>query len=705
MNLRRLVGVCLVLPWALAGGETLPFSAAREVLVRFAGAAVADRFAFVRSADRNRAVVDAKDGKIRISAPNENLAAAAVGRYVREVAKGHFSRSGNRVPTVWPLPPAPLAVRRSRPQLHAYNYCVFSYSFAFYDESDWRANIDRLALAGFNSALVMAGNARVWQLFLRDAGFSERQIADFIADEIGISWTNCGGMEGLGAPVPGDAIEREARLGRFIVREMRRLGIEPMLQGFTGLLPNSSFEALTKERYPDVRLLDQGLWAQTYKRPILLDATTETYARLAKLWYRRLFEVYGISDPKCFVGNLFSEGGIAEDVDCPAIAAAMQRNQQLASPGALWCISCWGDAPRQDLLDGLDPTFARIIVLDRNMANGGVFPRSFGKMTWLWGELLNFGNNDGLYGGVDALVNLHRHGTGPNESTLHGYAFESEGLDSNPWFYELMTDLVFRPDLLQGENRVRAWLSDYALRRYGTGDERLVRAMELLWASVWRTSRQQEGCNETVFCARPSWQVKKSSSWATDLPPYYAAASVEKAARLYLSVVRENPALLGLETFRFDFTDLFRQVLSDRGGVLVPRLRDDADARAMFLSLIDGMDALLACDDHFRLDVREARIHRRAGERGVQAFRRMLTSWTDGTRSPLNDYAHRQYSGLLSGYYAVRWRTFFGAPETSEAALDRLMKEVRTKPLPAAPAGDLQKLAERILQTDTCCRN
>ena len=232
------VGLLSVFGAAGAGGDCA-FPAARGVLERFAGKAVADRFVFVQmDAAKPQGEVLAQDGKIVIRATDENRAASAVGRYIREIAKGHWSRSGKRVPTTWPLPKEPMKVMSVLPQMHAYNYCVFAYSFAFYCEKEWRENIDRLALSDFTSALLPTGNMKVWQLFLRDAGFSEEDIADAIPDETAQSWLNCGVMEGVGAPFPPESIDEEARLGRWIAREMRALGIEPMLQGFTGLLPN-----------------------------------------------------------------------------------------------------------------------------------------------------------------------------------------------------------------------------------------------------------------------------------------------------------------------------------------------------------------------------------------------------------------------------------------------------------------------------------
>ena len=365
------------------------------------------------------------------------------------------------------------------------------------------------------------------------------------------------------------------------------------------------------------------------------------------------------------------------------------------SPGATWCISCWGIAPRQDILDGLNPDLARIIVLDKNMANGGVFPRSFGKITWLWGELLNFGGNEGMYGGMNALVTLHWHSMGANGATLRGYALESEGLNSNPVFYDIFMDLFFRREAVVGEGALDRWLADYALRRYGVRDARIEKALSLLARFLWNVDRRQEGCSECVFCARPKWNVRKASTWGCDRPLYFYTEDVEAAARLYLEVAKDNPALLDLETFRFDFTDLFREVISNRGRALAPRLHDDPVARAKFLELIRRMDALLACTDAFRLDTYEALARKRAGERGVRSLRRMFTTWIERPNSNLNDYAHHQYAGLLVNYYLKRWEAFFANPENADAALDALELSAPSADwVMPSKNGDLLKIAE-----------
>ena len=92
-----IVATVFLLAGSVCGADAFP--AARGVLARFAGESAAERFAFERlDAAEPQAEVSARDGKILVRATDENRAAAAVGRYVREIAKGHWSRSGNRVP-------------------------------------------------------------------------------------------------------------------------------------------------------------------------------------------------------------------------------------------------------------------------------------------------------------------------------------------------------------------------------------------------------------------------------------------------------------------------------------------------------------------------------------------------------------------------------------------------------------------------------
>ena len=72
---------------------------------------------------------------------------------------------------------------------------------------------------------MIAGLPKVWQLTLRELGMDEAQIRAFIPDLAATAWWAMGNLEGTGGPVPKEVVERDAALGRFLVREMRALGI------------------------------------------------------------------------------------------------------------------------------------------------------------------------------------------------------------------------------------------------------------------------------------------------------------------------------------------------------------------------------------------------------------------------------------------------------------------------------------------------
>lgn len=604
---------------------------------------------------------------IAIVAPDTRLAAAGLGCYLREVAGAHWSWCGNRLDGPMPAPSRTFTFTPAFPHTQAYNYCTLSYTMAFWDKDAWREEIDRLALYGFEYPLVMAGLPKVWQGVLRELGYPEEKIAAFIPDEAASAWWNMGNLEGLGGPLSQERIDGDAVLGRFIVREMKALGMKPILQGFTGLVPSELPKFLSKKDFPDARFFEQGTWVDGLRRPILLDPTTEAFKRIAALWYKHLFSVYGIERADAFGGDLFHEGGRDGGLDVTACATAVQTAQQEVSPGAVWFIMAWGANPRPALLKGLDPKHAMILVLERDMANGHHSARSFGEVPWLWCELLNFGGNHGLYGGLRSLADLGELTAKPSAKTLQGYGLLSEGLETNPLYYELFTQRFWMPkELRLGEAGLDAWLADYATRRYGLCTPEITRALRLLARSAYAPTKMQEGCTESLYCAKPSWTARKASTWS-DGEPYYAAADTLHAAEMFLAAARATPALLAQETFRYDLVDVTRQALADLSRPLLALAKETSAAREAFLEAIRISAQVLAHERRWRLDFCEARIHATGGASAIQGYRRMLTTWINRPGA-LNDYANRQLAGLMAGYYFKRWQTFFADPDPKTLA-------------------------------------
>ncbi|MEP7325748.1 MAG: alpha-N-acetylglucosaminidase TIM-barrel domain-containing protein, partial [Gemmatimonadota bacterium] len=135
-----------------------------------------------------------------------------------------------------PLALVPEKVRITTPYRYRYffNYCTFSYSMAWWDWDQWQRMIDWMALKGINLPLAATGQEGTWRLVLRDLGFSEKMIADFLVGPAYLPWGWMGNIDGLGGPLPGSWIDSHVELERRILARERELGMTPVLQGFTG---------------------------------------------------------------------------------------------------------------------------------------------------------------------------------------------------------------------------------------------------------------------------------------------------------------------------------------------------------------------------------------------------------------------------------------------------------------------------------------
>jgi hypothetical protein len=122
------------------------------------------------------------------------------------------------------------------------------------------------------------------------------------------------------------------------------------------------------------------------------------------------------------------------------------------------------------------------------------------------------------------------------------------------------------------------------------------------------------------------------------------------------------------DAYRFDLVNAARQVLSNHAASLHHRVCDaykkkDAQsfktASGEFLQLMLDMDELLATREEFLLgaDLERAKAWGTTPEeKAILEWnaRRVLTLWGQTTR--IDDYARKEWSGLIKGYYHARWK-------------------------------------------------
>jgi alpha-N-acetylglucosaminidase len=536
----------------------------------------------------------------------------------------------------------------------AYNYCTLSYTFAYHSDEEWEREIDRLAKAGYNVALVIDGTFKVWQEVLRELGCGEDAIAAFIPDECARAWWLMANLTGEGGPIDQKTIDDDGARGRFICKRMREKGIEPILQGYVGMMPLGHPGAMA-----------QGPWGP-YERPPVLDPTGEEFAKVAEVWHRKLEEVYGIR-PAYLAGDLFHEGGSTNGVDVTAATRAVQAAQQAAFPGVTWVVQAWQANPTAAVRAGLDPRHTLIEALVKDMsafdAEDSVCKLSFGDIPWVWCEVLNFGGNHGLYGNLRTFARMGRAAKGPGAATFRGYGALSEGFFTNPVCSDLFEEMMMRPAGSEmSDDELADWLDSWVDRRYGFSDGRLREAWRILADTVYACPRCQEGTVENVVCARPAWNVANVSTWGPVKGQWYDIAKLRKALDLFDSKCATCGLDPGSCALMRDRTDLARQIYADELRAILPRMKDDPDARREFLATAAALGETLNESGvaDFRLSVFEDRARARAGERGAKAWRRMVTTWADPAlgETTLEDYANREYAELVRDHYVPRWREF-----------------------------------------------
>ena len=537
----------------------------------------------------------------------------------------------------------------------AYNYCTLSYTFAYFSDADWEREIDRLAAAGYNVALVIDGTFKVWQEVLRELGYGDDAIAAFIPDECARAWWLMANLTGEGGPIDQATIDEDAARGRFICEKMREKGIEPILQGYVGMMPLGHPGAMA-----------QGKWGP-YERPPILDPTGAEYRKVAEVWHRKLEEVYGIR-PRYLAGDLFHEGGKTEGVDVTAATRAVQAAQQAAFPGVTWVVQAWQNNPTREVRAGLDPRHTLIEALVKDMSafdkDDSVCNLEFGELPWIWCEVLNFGGNHGLYGNLKTFARMGRAAKGAGAATFRGYGSLSEGFFTNPVCYDLFEEMMMRPVGSElSDDELAAWLDSWVDKRYGVSDESLKEAWRLLAGTVYACPRCQEGTVENVICARPAWNVANVSAWGPVNGPWYDLAKLKKALDLFDTRCAACAFDPGSRALLRDRTDLARQIYADELRAILPRTKDEAYARRLFLATAGTLCETLfeSRVEDFMLSAFENRARSRAGERGAKAWLRMVTTWANPALgdTALEDYANREYAELIRDCYIPRWKKFF----------------------------------------------
>ncbi len=655
--------------------------------------------------------IESRDGKIVIRGNNGVALAMGLNWYLKYYC--HVSLSDRRGETSFaptlpdPLPAVTPKVRQVCWAKHRYflNYCCFGYSLPWWDWSQWETMIDWMALNGVNMPLAVTGQEAVWHAVCQRLGMTDNQISEFLAGPpfLPFQWMGC--LDGWGGPLPQKWIQEHEELAKKILARERELGMTPVLQGFTGHVP-----AAVAQRFPGAKL-HRIRWIEW--ETCLLDPLDPAFAQVAQMYMEEQARQSGTNH--VYAADTFIE--MQPPSDDPQyladLARAVYKGMAASDPQAVWVLQGWlfvhnpgfWKPPQARAMFGAVAD-DRMLVLDLMCEQTPAWNKTeafYGK-PWLWCNLQNFGNTVHLTGALNKIgTELPALRQQAQCGKLAGLGFVNEGLGCNPVVYDLMFEMAWRDQPVE----LKEWIADYAWHRYGRENAEGRRAWHILLDTVYNGAYYTRSVVDQI----PHLQ-------AAGGPPYDSARLVGAWQALLGAADELGP----VDTFGFDLVNVGRQVLSNHAAVLhgkVVRAAREKDVAAFertsgqFLQLIRDLDELLGTRQEFLLGpwLEDAkRWGSTAAERARCEWnaRRVLTMW--GSGASLDDYARKEWSGMLSGYYLKRWDWFLrelGDSLRSNKPFDEKEFQGRLRPwmtawsdqqdiYPTQPRGDSVQVAKKL---------
>ncbi|WP_343009183.1 alpha-N-acetylglucosaminidase TIM-barrel domain-containing protein [Clostridium celatum] len=618
-------------------------------------------------------VLDGEDGKILIRGNNGVSLASGFNYYLKNYAKVMYNPimgSNLNMPEELPAVGERIIIDTPYEERYALNFCTYSYTMSFWDWDEYEAFLDWSAMNGYNLMLDIVGQEEVLRRTLNEFGYTDEEVKEFISGPAYFAWFYMQNMTSFGGPLPDNWFEDRVELGRQLHERMQTLGIKPVLQGYSGMVPLDF-----QEKNPDAQILSQGGWCG-FDRPNMLktyvnDGERDYFQEVADVFYEKQKEVYGdITD--YYAVDPFHEGGNTGGMDSARIYGTIQDKMIEHDEDAIWVIQHWQGNPDNTKLSGLTNK-EQALILDLNSDLNPDYTRFDNQdIPWVWNMLHNFGGRMGLDGQVETVATSITEALATTEN-MKGIGITPEALANSPIVYELMGDMIWTRDPIN----YREWVNNYIERRYGAVNEDAIEAWEILLETAYKTSDYYyQGAAESIINARPATSINSASTWGHSKISY-DKKELERAMELFISCYDE---LKDSDAFVYDFLDVTKQVLANSAQEYHKEMvaaYNSGDAEKFerisehFLDLIRLQERVLSTSPEFLVGtwIEQSRTMLADADDWTKDLfefnaRALITTWGDYKNGSLKDYSNRQWAGLTEDLYLKRWEMWIDGIRT-----------------------------------------
>ncbi|WP_270549982.1 alpha-N-acetylglucosaminidase TIM-barrel domain-containing protein [Clostridium perfringens] len=612
-------------------------------------------------------VSNSRGGKVLIKGNNGVSLASGFNYYLKNycnVSYNPIMESNLKMPETMPSVGERVVIDTPYEHRYALNFCTYSYTMAFWDWDQYEEFLDWCAMNGVNLVLDIIGQEEVLRRTLNEFGYSDEEVKEFISGPAYFAWFYMQNMTGFGGPLPNDWFEQRAELGRKMHDRMQSFGINPVLQGYSGMVPRDF-----KEKNPEAQTISQGGWCG-FDRPDMLktyvnEGEVDYFQNVADVFYEKQKEVFG--DVTNFYGvDPFHEGGNTGDLDNGKIYEIIQNKMIEHDNDAVWVIQNWQGNPSNNKLEGLTKK-DQAMVLDLFSEVSPDWNRLEERdLPWIWNMLHNFGGRMGMDAAPEKLATEIPKALANSEHMV-GIGITPEAINTNPLAYELLFDMAWTRDQIN----FRTWTEDYIERRYGKTNEEILEAWNIILDTAYKKRNDYyQGAAESIINARPGFGIKSASTWGHS-KIVYDKSEFEKAIEIFSKNYDE---FKDSDAFLYDFADILKQLLANSAQEyyeVMCNAYNNRDAEKFkfvsgkFLELIKLQERVLSTRPEFLIGnwIEDARTMLKDADDWTKDLfefnaRALVTTWGSRNNADgggLKDYSNRQWSGLTGDYYYARW--------------------------------------------------
>ncbi|GIJ98764.1 hypothetical protein Aspvir_000885 [Aspergillus viridinutans] len=593
-------------------------------------------------------------------------------------------------PTPLPRLSKPLTGSSAVERRYHFNTVTFSYTTAFWSWEDWELQLDWMALRGINLPLAWVGQEKILVEVFREIGLTDAEISSFLSGPAFQAWNRFGNIQGSwGGDLPYSWIDSQFELQKKIVHRMVELGMTPVLPAFTGFVPRAISRVL-----PNATVVNGSQWNgfdERYTNDTFLEPFDPSFTRLQRSFIQKQQQAYGNITHIYTLDQYNENDPYSGDLDyLRNVTHNTWLSLKSADPNAVWLMQgwlfysnsdFWTDERVKAYLSGVEED-QDMLVLDLFSESQPQWQRTqsyYGK-PWIWCQLHDYGGNMGLYGQVMNVTVNATQALAVSDS-LVGFGLTMEGQEGNEIMYDLLLDQAWSRQPIDTDRYFHGWVKTrYSAGRRGSAvPEELYQAWDILRTTAYsNTNLTSTAVSKSIFELQPSTSGLLNRTGHHPTTIIYDPSALVQAWQLMDSAASKDCSLWSQPAFLYDMVDITRQVMANafipmytnlvstyKGGASVSKEGSN------LIQLLRDLDSVLSTNDNFRLStwIQSARSWaRNDAEADFYEYnaRNQITLW--GPKGEINDYASKQWGGLVSSYYIPRWQRFLQYLENTQAS-------------------------------------